>query len=395
MITHKKLITFLGDFMKKTLTLLLLLSAFTGLANTESAQTPEKSWGGFWWSMRNAELALGWKGENQREKFSKQQVELFSNCLLSSTPKCRNVMDQFLKNNAITLSPLMKFDLFMKAQVEKDFGNDAPEYLYSKSALKELEIHFINSDPNHRHFNSKAFAGKCIGWALSNFDFNEPTKIKNINGIDFTPADIKGILAGIYNGAQFFIPDDLVIGTEYRSQGKNSEAYEDVTPLQFVKALRKTIGQGTLLEADLDPGFGVWNYPIHKYELNYTQVSSSLVEAEIEIEFANDEVQIDSVFTNQSQRLDMKTRKYTVNFSVTPDWNGDIATAISSKWTGKSVDNHPDALILGLEDNWRETILEYEDSSMATEVNYELLKSHDGYSSVVDKLLDQYYKNDL
>ncbi len=377
--------------------LILFIGQISLLAHgkIETAKADRSAWGGFWWSMRNAELALGWDGSYERKRFTTQQVELFSNCLHDSSQFCQNIILEFTKNNAISLSPLMKFDLFMKKYVDKEFGENAPEYLYSKSAMKELEIHYINNDPTHRHYKSKAFAGKCIGWALSNFDFNEPTKVKTINGIDFTPADIKGILAAIYNGAQFFIPDHLVVGTEYRNQGKNSQAYKDVTPLQFLKGLRSTIGQGTFLEADLDPGFGVWNYPIHSYKLITEDIDleENVAKVKIEIEFANDEVAIDTVFSTQTARKDMKQRTYTANFTLPEDWDHNLASAIDSEWTGISVNNHPDAIIFGLEDDWREIILEYEDTEMATEVNFELLKSHDGFTSVVDTLLKNYYSN--
>jgi hypothetical protein len=237
----------------------------------------------------------------------------------------------------------------------------------------------------------KVFAGKCIGWALSTFDYDEPTTIETIQGIDFTPADIKGFLAAIYNGAQFFVPDYMAMGTEYRNQGRLSQAYKDVHPLDFIQALRMTIGQGGLLEADLDPGRGVWNYPLHQYEIKWNRVDAITVEATIAIEFANDEVKIDDVFTTQEVRKDLKHRNYTVRLTVDEDWNGDLLDATSAEWTGKSVSNHPDAIILGMEEGWREEILDYADSEMALEVNFELLKSHDGFESEIDNLINLYY----
>lgn len=381
--------------MKLSLPFVLIFLSLNLQAKVEKAHANQKSWGGFWWSMKNAELALGWQGQYNRAQFSPADIQEFSNCLTSKSRSCKSLLDKYSKNNAISLSPLMKFDLFMKRYIEKNYGSDVPAYYYSKSAQKELEIHYINNDPNHRHYKSRGFAGKCIGWALSNFDYNEPTKVKTIEGIDFTPADIKGILAAIYNGAQFFIPNSLVIGTEYRSQGKRSKAYKDVTPLQFLDGLRRTIKKGKFLEADLDPGFGVWNYPIHSYELKYDQNQNKPTEvlAEITIEFANDEVSIDDVFSTKRIRKDMKKRTYTASFKVPSKWDGKLEKATSSKWTGASINNHPDAIILGLEEGWRETILEYEDTKMATEVNYELIKSHDGFTSVVDELLAEYFSN--
>lgn len=376
--------------MKIFLVLLMLLSSVV-YAGAESAEADRKTWGGFWWSMRNAELALGWSGKHGRAKWNPKQIELFDSCLTLNSEYCENLLADLSKNNGRTLSPLMKFDLFMKRYIEQTYGKKAPLFYYSHAAKKELEIHYIGNDTNHRHYSSKNFAGKCIGWALSTFDYNEPTEIKTMFKIDFTPADIKGYLAAIYNGAQFFIPDYYVSGQEYRDQGRNSSAFKDIHPKEFIWSLRETIGKGTFLEADLDPGRGVWNYPIHKYDIKWNRKSSKIVKAEISIEFANDEVKIDDVFSNQSFRKDMKQRTYYAEFIVPTNWNNDLLSAQSAKWVGKSIDNHPDAVILGIEDGWREEILDYADSNMALEVNYELIKSHDGFESVIDELINEYF----
>jgi len=113
----------------------------------------------------------------------------------------------------------------------------------------------------------------------------------------------------------------------------------------------------------------------------------------IKIWYADDEVELDAVFSNQSgKRMDFKTRSYTFQLKVPKEWDGELESATSAKWTKKSINNHPDALILGLEDGWKELILEYADSEMENEVNFDVLKSHDGFELLVDKLLNTYYK---
>ena len=87
----------------------------------------------------------------------------------------------------------------------------------------------------------------------------------------------------------------------------------------------------------------------------------------------------------------MKTRSYTAKFIVPNNWDGDLLSATSANWTGASITNHPDAVILGMEEGWRDEILDYIDSEMASEVNFELLKSHDGFESIVDELINSYF----
>lgn len=370
----------------------ITISLASFAAGKESAKAKNIPWGGYWWSMKSAEVVLGWESES-RTIWSVDQIKIFDSCLTSKQEYCNVIMPAFTQENGKYLSPLMKFDLYIKRLVEQTYGSDAPEHLYAHASLKELSIHYIGNDKNHPHYNSAGFAGKCIGWALSTFDYKEPTQSKTLMDIKFEPADIKGLLATIYNGAQFFIPDDLVMGTEYRGQGKNSKAYKDVYPLDFIYALRATIGRGKLLEADLDPAEGVWNYPIFAYEMSWEEPKNNRVQIKIKIKFANDEVAIEDVFSNQSgRRKDFKTRSYTIEAKVPANWNGKIENAISAKWTGKSIHNHPDALILGMEDFWKETILDYADSEMEQEVNFEVFKSVDGFDLLVNELIDEYYQ---
>lgn len=369
---------------------LLLVSNFAFGQGKESAESDHTPWGGYWWSMEFGELVLGWPGSS-RVEWDPEEVELFDSCLTSQDEYCTNLLKDLAYDNGKELSPLMKYDLYVKRLVEQTYGKEAPLHLYSHASKKELEIHYIGKNRDHPHYNSKGFAGKCIGWALSTFDYKEPTKTVELQGIKFEPADIKGILAGIYNGAQFFIPNDLVMGTEYRGGSKSSKAYKDVNPADFVKALRQTIGQGQLLEADLDPDVGVWNYPIFKYDMKWNKPINGYIAVRVKIHFANDEVEIEDVFSTQDKRKDFKTRSYSFKLQVPRNWDGNLSSTTTGHWTGKSIHNHPDALILGMEYDWKETILEYEDSEMDTEVNFELLKSHDGFESLVNNLVETYF----
>ena len=89
----------------------------------------------------------------------------------------------------------------------------------------------------------------------------------------------------------------------------------------------------------------------------------------------------------------MKQRTFYAKFNLPENWSGKLEDAASSDWIGESVHNHPDALILGMEDNWKETILDYidADTGIGIDVNTELFKSHDGWDLVVDELLYEYY----
>ena len=362
-----------------------------------AAQAKLTPWSGYWWSMQNGELVLGWSSATGRKVWTPAEVMAFDACLESTAPTCKAMMDGHTADKGKRLSPLMKFDLWVRRWLEAKNGvGGSASTMYTHAARWELEHHYIGDDADHPHAGSAGYAGKCIGWALANFDWAEPTADKALLGVGFEPADIKGILASIYNGAQFFVPDEMWMGNPFHdNEDSNSAAYyEDVYPHDFVRALVQTIGKGNMLEGDLEPGDGVWNYPIYKYELRPATPKDGKVAVSATIGYADDEVGLDAVFSTNAARPDLKSRVLTFELDLPASANGDLTKATGGRWTGESVDTHPDALILGLEPNWRVEIQDYKNTQMNQEVNFPLikrLKVGATWVPIVDQLLADYY----
>jgi|GEM_PF-1998945 len=369
----------------------------TAANSTLAAQAKRTPWSGYWWSMQNGELVLGWSSATGRKAWTPAEVKAFDACLESTTTACKTLMDGHTADAGKRLSPLMKFDLWVRRWLESKNGvGGSASTMYTHAARWELDHHYIGDNDDHPHAGSAGYAGKCIGWALANNDWDEPTVNKALLGVGFEPADIKGILASIYNGGQFFVPDDLWVGNAYHdNEGSDSaEYYDDVHPHDFVRALVATIGKGNLLEGDLDPGDGVWNYPIYKYELRPGVPKNGKVAVGATIWYANDEVGIDEVFSTNAARPDLLSRVLTFELDLPASANGDLTKATGGRWTGASVDTHPDALILGLEPTWRVDIHDYKSTQMNQEVNFPLikrLKIGATWTPIVDQLLADYY----
>jgi len=366
--------------------------------NPMSGQATRMPWSGYWWSMLNAELALGWDDGKGRKVWSENEARAFDKCLESYSVSCIALIKDMAGDQGKQLSPLMKFDYFVRMMLEAQFGaGHAPTGYFTHSTRWELDNHYIGDNTEHPYWDARGYSGKCIGWALATMFYDEPTTEKVIGDVLFKPADIKGFLASIFNGAQFFVPEDKVLGNEYRDQeGSNLPEYrEDVYPQDFVRALFETIGKGTILEGDLEPDTGVWNYPIHRYEMSYTKKTSTLLNVTATIWYANDEVDIDFVSANDPDRSDILSRELTFELDVPADFNGDLTKATGGRWTGESVDTHPDALIMALEEGWRTTIYEYKNTSMNTEVNYPLIKrlqnANGKWTPIIDDVFAKYY----
>lgn len=366
---------------------------------TLSASADQMPWGGYFWSMREGALVTGWHS-GERTTFTSEQIRAFDACIASYESDCVNLIHEMAGENGARLSPMMKFDLYVRRRLARLRGEGgAPYTAFSHAAKWELENHYIGDNTEHPHYRSAGYAGKCIGWALATADWNEPTKAVELEGVTFQPADIKGYLASIYNGAQFFVPNDNFIGLTYRDvEGENTpEAYNDVHPHDFVTSLLDTIGEGSILEADLDPGDGVWNYPIYKFDLEWERKTQTRVSMSVTIYYVNDEVGMDEVFSTEEYRRDVLTRTLTFDVSVARNWNGNLRAlraGRNTKWTGSSLGTHPDSLITGLEEGWRTSIYDYRNSQMNKEVNFQLIKregSGRNMRVVIDELLANYY----
>lgn len=382
--------------MKTTLLLSLLFVSSVHAQTTLSGEANKLSWGGHWWTMRGGELALGWDNQDGRKEYSLAEAKKFDECISSTTAACKKLIDSHLKTKGEELSPMMKFDLWVKKQVDAVYAPGSAVSMYSRATHNELKIHYITG-PEHRHYSSSGFAGKCTGWSLSNMDYAEPTMTKTIDGIVFTPADIKGILAAIYNGAQFFVPDEMVLGNAFRAEGEgnNDVYYADPAPHDLINAFEKHIKKDKkIVIADMEPNEGVWNHPIHGYSAKLEAPKGNKVKGKMIIKYAKDEVGIDDVFTTNPKRSDLTERALEFELTVPAGWDKKLTSVKESRWLGDSAHKHPDSLIFGLEKDWRKAIYEYKNTDMKLEVNYQLIKKVNlggGYKIIVDELLKKYY----
>lgn len=377
------------------ITSLFISSAFA--QTTLSGKATKLSWGGHWWTMRMGELALGWDDHTSRKPHTASEATQFDTCISDTSATCKKLMQAHLKNKGVALSPMMKFDLWVKKQVDAVYAEGSAVSMYSRATSNELKIHYI-AGPEHRHYEASGFAGKCTGWSLSNMDYSEPATTKTIDGITFTPADIKGILAAIYNGAQFFVPDDMVLGNPFRTYAPDNtpEIHADPLPHALINAFEKHIKVGKkIIVADMDPGEGVWNHPVHGYSVKLGAPKAGKVLGTMTINYAKDEVNLDEVFTTNKARPDLTERTITFELSIPANWDKKMTSIKASKWTGDSVNQHPDSLIFGLEKGWRKSVYEYKNTDMKLEINYQLIKKVNlgaGYKIMVDELLNKYYK---
>jgi hypothetical protein len=115
--------------------------------------------------------------------------------------------------------------------------------------------------------------GHCNGWTAAAIRHAEPQEDVVKNGVPFTPADIKGLLAEIY-----IYQDIAKIGGEYGV----------VHPAELHVALTNWIGRMSHpVGMEADPGKEKWNYPIYSYSSSYTKRGNRRVDVKTNVKYAN------------------------------------------------------------------------------------------------------------
>ena len=116
--------------------------------------------------------------------------------------------------------------------------------------------------------------GHCNGWAAAAIRHAEPQQSVRRNGVTFSPADIKGLLAEIYiyNDVEYLVGPREVL---------NAGA--------FHAAVANWLGRGSHpIGMEADPGPEKWNYPAYAYTMSSTKRSDRAVDVRLDLTYAKD-----------------------------------------------------------------------------------------------------------
>ncbi len=117
--------------------------------------------------------------------------------------------------------------------------------------------------------------GHCNGWTSAAIRHAEPVKSVTINGVTFTPSDIKGLLAEIY----IYNHHEVLAG----------ENQHPVNAGVFHAIVANWLGRGDHpLGMEADPSEEKWNYPVYAYATSSAKHSAREVEVKMNIAYAKD-----------------------------------------------------------------------------------------------------------
>ena len=114
--------------------------------------------------------------------------------------------------------------------------------------------------------------GHCNGWTAAAIRHAEPQRSVTRNGVVFTPADIKGMLAEIY----------MYTDTEFLG-GVDSVIH----PATFHLTITNWLGRGSHpVGMEATPGTVAFNYPIYSYRSTIKKISDKQIDVKTSVRFA-------------------------------------------------------------------------------------------------------------
>jgi hypothetical protein len=191
--------------------------------------------------------------------------------------------------------------------------------------------------------------GHCHAWAAASLLENEPKHDVFQAGVWFRVGDLKyGLTESHFSDfAQFF-------GRRYNSA---ADDFQDMSPFLVWQVLRRFINQSkTGCVADFNPGPEVWSYPCYRYRVSWQSVGGANYVAQMTVWAADFLVHPDAVGTTP----------HIENYSFSFQAQGNQLVAGSDRWTGQSLQTHPDFIWVPTQRRAENTQLNY---NLITQLN--------------------------
>lgn len=205
-----------------------------------------------WWGTE-----LNWKFDELPEKGAVQKFRVpYSGC-------------DYTDAGGGTAAPLSKYDMAfnggrrLAASYEKEDTLSHREGPQFRSRFLRAITRGLDRTPD--------WYGHCNGRTAASIRHAEPEHSVVRNGVTFSPADIKGLLADLY----MYCDTEFLGGVDYT-----------INPATFHVVLTNWLGRGKHpIGMESTPGEEVWNYPIYAYASSHAKRSNNRVEVKVNIAY--------------------------------------------------------------------------------------------------------------
>jgi hypothetical protein len=185
--------------------------------------------------------------------------------------------------------------------------------------------------------------GLCDAWAMASITTPEPKKDVTIDGVTFTPSDLKALTIKYYEGYK-----PKIYGRRYQGLAATDGLIQDLRPEAFHRIVEEYLGkQKKPIIIDEDPGPEIWSKPVFRMAVNVmkdpNKPQALLVKAFPWM--TRQRASVDNSATSLASDLAAPTYEYRLYYDAKSDANGRLKI-IAGEWIGASLNFHPDMVFL-------------------------------------------------
>jgi hypothetical protein len=185
--------------------------------------------------------------------------------------------------------------------------------------------------------------GLCDAWAMAAVITPEPKKDVTIDGVNFTPSDLKALTIKYFEGYK-----PQVYGRRYQGLAATDGLIQDLRPEAFHKLVEEYIGKKKQpIIIDEDPGPEIWSKPLFRVAFNIMK-DPEKPQALIVKAFpwmTRQRAVVDNSTTSLATDLAAPTYEYRLYYDEKPGPDGRLKI-IAGEWLSSSLNFHPDMVFL-------------------------------------------------
>jgi hypothetical protein len=201
----------------------------------------------------------------------------------------------------------------------------------------------VEWEENNFDIAAAEWEGLCDAWAMASITTLEPKKDVTLDGVNFTPSDLKALTIKYFEGYK-----PKIYGRRYQGLAATDGLIQDLRPEAFHRIVEEYVGkQKKPIIIDEDPGPEIWSKPVFRMAVNImkdpNKPQALLVKAFPWM--TRQRASVDNSATSLASDLAAPTYEYRLYYDAKPDANGRLKI-IAGEWIGASLNFHPDMVFL-------------------------------------------------
>lgn len=224
-------------------------------------------------------------------------------------------------------------------------GQSSPLQKYDRLVSQLSRQNAQATQVQNKYYDSMVqppWAGLCDARAFAASLHPEPQRSALIQGVCFTPKDLKALLIASYSSVD---PDQWNgIWGQPNTPSTNNIVANDIFPQDFIKLIQRELGQKKRhLIFDSDPGTEVWTETINSAQLTIQKMGeNNSVKGKLVLHTPSYKLSVDEKQKENFVGIGSIDVPFIYTFNLQGKWQGNQFIVESGEWTGDSIQSHPD-----------------------------------------------------